>query len=1180
MIKPLCTAFLFAMTAGSLVAADDATLSWSNGDTLVGTLGNADDKVLTWHSPLFNDPLQINLSSLASVTFPEPKAAVPEDQGFSILMRNGDVLFGRLKSASEQALGFEGERFGTFQVARSQVLSLQRTQNSGGVIYNGPRGLDGWQAAFRRNPAQRRVRNGVVMVAPNNAGIAAADADDATPAPSTWTAEPGGSITTNRPDAALFLAQKLPEKFEIEIELHSKKMLSFVMAIGRDAKAGLRLESWIDVLVAANGTKFTTLQPIPEKEQTLHLHLFVDLVAEKMLVYSRGGQKLGEVTTTGLRGGAEGLTLRNGEWDLSLRRLRINNWDGTEPRITSGTETRIQLTDGTVHSGALKEFDTQSGLVRMTENGDEMELPVDKLAAVVFTDEASGEKIERGATQLIWSEGGGVSGAIASISDGHILIRTDYSKDPLRCSLTGAVRLGFPPAAAEATQSDRLFHDGGTLQGSLVVDGEAESPVQWKPLGGVNSSTLRNGGDARFVRGEGMTHFSENPEMLANFPDVVYLKNNDVLPCRVESCTEESLHLSMPFSETKSFARADVRAVELATTGRIHQKGFGAEGWKGVSSRKLSKVSPVRPGVLQRLARNQQAKEPVPEVVAVEEKSDAENSTEPAVIEAISLKGNASVSHPSILTGDTVRFHMKWPVQSYANLTVSLYGTGNRKDTSSTHVSFSLMQATLQVLDRAPPQEQMFFRGFGGQNAENIIRAPKGEVDIQIVARDGDLLVSVDGKQVKTIALNPDGAGSRGLAFNANVTMMGNVVINGRVQQGSGDGVVVSEFEIDNLSGASIRQFIEEESRQAALIIPRFRRDNPPTHVLVAANGDLLRGRMTAIRENDVLFESRLEPLRIDRQRVAAIVWLDPAKKDSGKKEAKPAPAAKDKDETVAADAAPVPDTPSPATAKSDEQPDDEENGFVLGDEDDSAMQALLADGFSITMTPDRLVNGQLKGHSRLLGECMFPAATIRELYIGDPKNLARSTPYDQWIAKHAQEPDWDIAAADGGNSAGASMIGQVADDFELPLLDGTKFRLKDHADKIIVLDFWATWCGPCVAALPDYIAATSEFDSSRVMFVAVNQQEASDQIRGFLTERELSPVVALDRDGAVGQKFQVSGIPHTVILGPGNVIEDVHVGYQQGGGESMQIAIQQMLDGTWNRPEPTEAPPNPAEAI
>jgi thiol-disulfide isomerase/thioredoxin len=736
-----------------------------------------------------------------------------------------------------------------------------------------------------------------------------------------------------------------------------------------------------------------------------------------------------------------------------------------------------------------------------------------------------------------------VSGTLVSIADGRAVLRPSYSESPLSCDLNNILRLGLTPGQKESAQSDRLFHAGGSLQGSLVVDGEADTPIQWKPLGGLNAATLKNGGDARFVRAEGMKHFSENPEMLASFPDVIYLKNNDVLPCRVESCTEDQVQLALPFSDVKSFAREHIKAVELSGTGRIHQRGFGAEGWRGVASQKVPKKA-----------------------VADHEK--------PGMVEAIVLRGNASASHPSILTGDTVRFHMKWPVQSYANMTVSLFGTGTRKDESSTHVSFSLMQTNLQVLDRLPPQNQMFFRGFGGQNAEEIIRAASGEVDVQLVARDGNLLISIDGKQVKTIKLNADGAGSKGLAFNANVTMTGRVIMNGMVQQSNGDGVEISKFEIDNMSGASIRQFIEEEARLATLTVPRFRRDNPPTNVLIAANGDLLRGQLKSIREADVQFESRLETLRIDRSRVAAIVWLDPPKKDSGKKVEKAASdnTTSDQANAVASEGkSKVAPVVSEVTVE-----EDSENGFVMGDEDESSMQALLADGFSITMTPTRLENGQIKGHSKLLGDCAFPAATIRELFPGDPASRTNIAAFDQWIARNAQEPDWDIAAESGGTSEGAAMIGQVADDFELSLLDGSKFRLKDHADKIIVLDFWATWCGPCVAALPDYIAATSEFDSSKVIFVAVNQQEASDQIRGFLTERDLSPIVALDRNGEIGQQFKVSGIPHTVILGKGNVIEDVHVGYQQGGGESMQIAIQQLLDGTWKRPTPEAAPAKP----
>jgi thiol-disulfide isomerase/thioredoxin len=1143
MIKAILPVTAFLILCSVCCAADDSTLVWSNGDSLNGKLLRADDKTVVWESPLFNDPLQIAIEHLSLLKYPAVPEPIAAPAGFRILTRNGDLLFGTLKSANETSLTFESSRFGTFEIPRNQLVSLQGSTGGGGVIYSGPRGLDGWQPAFRRETQENgRVRGAIRLAVPAAPANPAADKDTETPV--SWSEDPEGGIMTNRADAALFLPQKLPQKFEMEVELHSKKTLSFALAIGRDAKAGLRLESWVDVLVAANGNKFASLQQISEKDHFLHVHVFVDYTKKIMQVYNPAGQKLGEVAITGLRGGAEGILLRNGEWDLSLRRLRISNWDGSEPRFAAGKENRVQLADGTVHFGAIKSFSAETSSLVIMKEGAELPLPVDQMASLVLAVDENAPVAARGATHVVWADGGFVSGSLVSIADGRAVLQPTYSQSPLNCDLTNALRLGLTPGQPQSAQSDRLFHAGGSLQGSLVVDGEADAPIQWKPLGGLNASTLKNGGDARFVRADGMKHFSENPEMLASFPDVIYLKNNDVLPCRVEGCTEDQIQLALPFSEVKTFAREHIKAVELSGTGRIHQRGFGAEGWRGVASVKVPKKA-----------------------VADHEKS--------GTVESIVLRGNASASHPSILTGDTVRFHMKWPVQSYANMTVSLFGSGTRKDESSTHVSFSLMQTNLQVLDRLPPQNQMFFRGFGGQNAEEIIRAASGEVDVQLVARDGNLLVSIDGKQVKTIKLNPEGAGSKGLAFNANVTMTGRVIMNGKVQQSNGDGVEISKFEIDNMSGASIRQFIEEEARLATLTVPRFRRDNPPTHVLIAANGDLLRGQLKSIREADVQFESRLETLRIDRSRVAAIVWLDPPKKDSGKKVEKAAADNATSDQANAAapgGEAKVAPAVSEATVE-----EDSENGFVMGDEEESGMQALLADGFSITMTPARLENGQIKGHSKLLGDCAFPAATIKELFLGDPESRTNIAAFDQWIARNAQEPDWDIAAESGGTSEGAAMIGQVADDFELSLLDGSKFRLSDHADKIIVLDFWATWCGPCVAALPDYIAATSEFDSSKVIFVAVNQQEASDQIRGFLTERNLSPIVALDRSGAIGQQFKVSGIPHTVILGKGNVIEDVHVGYQQGGGESMQIAIQQLLDGTWKRPTPEAAPAKPA---
>ena len=101
------TRTLFMLLAISLSAnADDATLMWHNGDSLSGKLLNADDKVLTWQSPMFADPLQIELPYLSGVKYPASEAAKPDDGVFRILMRSGDFLNGRLTAMTDTTMSF------------------------------------------------------------------------------------------------------------------------------------------------------------------------------------------------------------------------------------------------------------------------------------------------------------------------------------------------------------------------------------------------------------------------------------------------------------------------------------------------------------------------------------------------------------------------------------------------------------------------------------------------------------------------------------------------------------------------------------------------------------------------------------------------------------------------------------------------------------------------------------------------------------------------------------------------------------------------------------------------------------------------------------------------------------------------------------------------------------------
>jgi len=92
------------------------------------------------------------------------------------------------------------------------------------------------------------------------------------------------------------------------------------------------------------------------------------------------------------------------------------------------------------------------------------------------------------------------------------------------------------------------------------------------------------------------------------------------------------------------------------------------------------------------------------------------------------------------------------------------------------------------------------------------------------------------------------------------------------------------------------------------------------------------------------------------------------------------------------------------------------------------------------------------------------------------------------------------------------------------------------------VLDFWASWCGPCLASMPTMMELADEF-AGRVEFFAVNQQEDPDEVRDFLRARLWKLRVALDEDGALARTFGVEAIPYLVIVDAAGVVRKVHVG-------------------------------------
>jgi len=149
------------------------------------------------------------------------------------------------------------------------------------------------------------------------------------------------------------------------------------------------------------------------------------------------------------------------------------------------------------------------------------------------------------------------------------------------------------------------------------------------------------------------------------------------------------------------------------------------------------------------------------------------------------------------------------------------------------------------------------------------------------------------------------------------------------------------------------------------------------------------------------------------------------------------------------------------------------------------------------------------------------------------------------------------------GADATASLLGQPAPAFKLPLLAGGEFDLAAFkGKKVVVLDFWATWCGPCRKAMPILSATTAKFKDKDVVFCAINQGETADDVKKFLKDQGIECPVALDNAQVTAPLFQVTGIPHCVIIDKQGVVQAVHVGVLPNYGETLTAELEQVTSG------------------
>lgn len=1081
-------------TSAALQGPAHSSLRWRNGEKLTGELAGVKDGRLLWWSPSFAQPLSLDMTALKGVDLPPSTGRTEEP--FAVLLRDGSRLFGTPVSLTSGTLKFRSSRHGEVELRLEEIVRLQRTRGED-LLYQGPDTPEGWRPA-------------------GNAPIPAPS-----PAKPDWrTQEDGtfGSVSWNRGSR---IKLDVPDKVDVLLRLSSSKAPpEFTFTLDpADTGPSMTIENWSNTLVLTYGTRFVPLMEL-EGSKSVSVRLLWDRPQKRAFAYTREGVLLGElgpppkpqaraedqamtareatVATSPKKGpvpAGEGVMLRNNGADLTLDELRVRVWSGVMPKPLKPTEPHVELTGGEILDGKISQVSASKITLASGR-----EVPWEKLESVVTGITPVQSDTPPPAT-LAFDDGARLSGTLESVEKGVLVMRTAASASPVNASITGLQRLLLAvPAPKDAppeppfAKLDRLVLGKITLHGTVQGSGGAEPG--WLPVGGREPVEIIPAAKPSFTRVYAQ-------EAVAPATALVYLANGDVLPAEVRAMDETSVQVISPLSTVKELPAAQVQAVQLSGR-KVELKGFGDSGWRQVRGSEEA---------LQR------------------------NPTKTTFSQA------ASLAHPTILQGDEVKFVLT-AEQGWGSLRVRVFTSGG--DQPQGGVSFLLYLSSNELYAGQESE-----RGGDFANQVQIRITPDQPVNIRLALQEKQVELFANNVSIaKAITIaSPAGNAQEALLRNRGrslppppKTLGPGIVLETVSIWGNGEQpVAIRDFSVRANPMRPWMPAVDPKAKEQTLTLPRFRSDDPPTHALVAFNGDVLRGRLEAATSTHLRLLSGLEALTVPRDRVAAVIRLQPPDK------AKPS----SPDEKAKAP------TPTPSSAPAPAVPSDLSITHWL----------LLTDGGRFGLNVDRFSPDKITGTSLLLGRCEVPWDRIHTVRYSSPEASPAQTSYRDWKLQPAPEP---FLPEDGGRSS--PLLGKEVKDFKVPLLAGGEFDYARQRGKIVILDFWATWCGPCIQSLPELMETVASLKgdktvADKLVFIAMNQAEPAAQVKRFVEQRDWTSLpVGLDLTQSVGRQFQVEGMPHTVLIGPDGKIAWQNTGHRPA---AMQELAEQIRKLTAAKPAP-----------
>jgi len=322
-----------------------------------------------------------------------------------------------------------------------------------------------------------------------------------------------------------------------------------------------------------------------------------------------------------------------------------------------------------------------------------------------------------------------------------------------------------------------------------------------------------------------------------------------------------------------------------------------------------------------------------------------------------------------------------------------------------------------------------------------------------------------------------------------------------------------------SLSVPSSKSTLSPDLMKRLTTVPRTQRDHAPTHLLISISGDHMRGRLQSLNHGEIEMDVRNNTSKIPLASVSTIIWLH-------HRDWQEAEATKD----VASE--------KQAT-------------------EDFSIHVVRKNNRGMTFHARSLVDGKLSGVSDLFGECSVDLEEADRIFFGsDISKHVKSFRQYPWTLSLGRYPLAFLENEGKDGPAGSVLIGKKAEDFTLKSIDGSEFQLEQYRGRIVVLDFWASWCGPCMQSMPKIDELILSLQSDKILLVAVNVQESADTAQAALKRLGIHPTTLLDEQGKVAASYGATAIPQTVVINADGMIKEVIVGGDQQARDRLRTAL------------------------